>query len=532
MQRVLVVALVAAVATAVPIRVKRSSTINENSNAKLYLSKYGYMTGASNPENAAMLSEESWRESIREFQAFAGLNQTGELDTQTIEMMNRPRCGNADIVGHGTSTRKKRYALQGSRWRVRKLTYKITKYPTGLNKRKVDDVIERAFNIWAKVSTLSFSEAGRGKVNIEIRFESGEHGDGDPFDGRAGTLAHAYFPIYGGDAHFDDEEVWTFNSFRGTNLFQVAAHEFGHSLGLSHSDVRSALMAPFYQSYDPDMKLDEDDISAIQILYGKNKNTEVPSPSPNTTPKPPPGNAGKLCTDSSFDAISTMPDGQTYVFKGSRYWKLTDTATAAGYPKDISDNWDGLPGYIDTAFTWNNNRTFFFKGDQYWRFTNMKLDRGYPKMISQGFGGVPDNVDAAFVWSGNGKIYFFKGSKYWKFDPSNSQPLRGYPRQVRNWEGVPSNLDDALQYSNGYTYFFKDGKYWRFNDRRFEVDFDPDTPFPRDAGQWWFGCSKDNLESPAGTSRPQQPEPSNSDVNEDSFDAVSAFLDMVSPGIN
>jgi matrix metalloproteinase-14 (membrane-inserted) len=47
----------------------------------------------------------------------------------------------------------------------------------------------------------------------------------------------------------------------------------------------------------------------------------------------------------------------------------------------------------------------------------------------------------------------------------------GYPKPISNWEGIPNNVDDALQYSNGFTYFFKDGKYWRFNDKKFQVGF-------------------------------------------------------------
>ena len=129
-----------------------------------------------------------------------------------------------------------------------------------------------------------------GTAHIDIRFESKEHGDGDPFDGPGGTLAHAFFPQFGGDAHFDDQEYWTIDEYKGTNLLQTAAHEFGHSLGLSHSDVRSALMAPFYKGWNPNLKLDKDDIAAIQALYGEPDKDSDPDDDdvPIKPPSPPP----------------------------------------------------------------------------------------------------------------------------------------------------------------------------------------------------------------------------------------------------
>ena len=56
--------------------------------------------------------------------------------------------------------------------------------------------------------------------------------------------------------------------YSGVNLLWVAVHEFGHSLGLMHSDVRDAVMYPYY-SYDPNLQLHEDDIRGIQSLYSK-----------------------------------------------------------------------------------------------------------------------------------------------------------------------------------------------------------------------------------------------------------------------
>lgn len=78
---------------------------------------------------------------------------------------------------------------------MKHLTYKIYKYPSRLDKTKVDNEVKRAFNVWSKYTDLTFEHKRSGQVHIEIGFEKGEHGDGDPFDGPGGTLAHAYFPV-------------------------------------------------------------------------------------------------------------------------------------------------------------------------------------------------------------------------------------------------------------------------------------------------------------------------------------------------
>ncbi|XP_014475595.1 PREDICTED: matrix metalloproteinase-14 isoform X4 [Dinoponera quadriceps] len=472
-----------------------SNVMISDNTAANYLSQYGYLPPI-NPENGAFLSSEKLTAAIEEFQAFAGLNITGELNAETAKLMATPRCGVKDKVGPGADGRSKRYALQGSRWRTKNLTYKISKYPSGLNHAEVDKEIANAFKVWSGYTDLTFTRKTgyHDNVHIEIRFEIGEHGDGDPFDGPGGTLAHAYFPVYGGDAHFDDSERWTIKSYRGTNLFQVAAHEFGHSLGLSHSDVKSALMAPFYRGYDPHFTLDRDDIDAIQALYGKKTNQGGGGGGGRGTtsrPSPPAEEDPELCKDPKIDAMFNSKDGETFVFKGKYYWKLTDNGVASGYPRRISSTWKELPSNIDAAFTYRNGKTYFFKGSQYWRYINTTMDGDYPKEISDGFTGIPDHIDAATVWTGNGKIYFYKGTKFWRFDPASKPPVRSsYPKLIKNWQGIPDHVNAAVTYK-GYTYFFQDNAYYRFNDRTFSVD-SADPAFPRSTAYWWFGCKSAN----------------------------------------
>ena len=61
--------------------------------------------------------------------------------------------------------------------------------------------------MWSDVADLKFQQVtGNGIVDIDISIASRQHGDGYDFDGPGGTLAHAFFPSYGGDVHMDEGE--------------------------------------------------------------------------------------------------------------------------------------------------------------------------------------------------------------------------------------------------------------------------------------------------------------------------------------
>jgi len=100
-------------------------------------------------------------------------------------------------------------------------------------------------------------------------------------DGPSFSLAHASQPgdsftfgsdfSLGGDMHIDDAETWIdvdAGGVGGFDLFTIVLHEFGHSLGLGHSAVASAVMFPFVSLDTSNRILDPDDIAGIQAIYG------------------------------------------------------------------------------------------------------------------------------------------------------------------------------------------------------------------------------------------------------------------------
>ncbi|KAJ7320127.1 hypothetical protein JRQ81_019638, partial [Phrynocephalus forsythii] len=360
---------------------------------------------------------------IKEMQEFIGLEVTGSLDSSTLEAIQKPRCGNPDIGEYA-------FFSGQPKWGKKDLTYRILNHTPDMKERDVQYAIEKAFKVWSRVSSLTFTPTQHDNADIMISFGSRDHGDFNPFDGPGGTVAHAYAPAagiggdahfdedenwthgleehgdnspfdgrdgilahafqpgnnIGGDAHFDNDEEWTKQGSRGRNLFLVAAHEFGHSLGLSHSSDPGALMYPTYSYTAPNLfRLPQDDIDGIQAIYG------------------------------------------------NKYWVLDGYDVQSGYPRSIYEL--GFPRNvkkIDAAFSDpQTGKTYFFSGFKYWRYDEIRqtMEQGYPRKILKDFKGISRDLDAALQQ--DGYIYFFKGIQVFQFDPKSQRVVS--VKQSNSW---------------------------------------------------------------------------------------------------
>ena len=190
-----------------------------------------------------------------------------------------------------------------STWDKLDITYVFVNGTGQLDGNVERDLIRQAFDLWAAQTALTFTEtADSGAADIVIGWATGDHGDGDPFDGPGDVLAHASFPNPYDNSqvflHFDDDERWVDSDTRNVDLLTVAAHEIGHTLGLGHSGDPNALMFASYSG--PQRFLSEDDIAGVQSLYGVGSNPE-PAPETPSQNEPPPSAGGQ---DSDQDGLS------------------------------------------------------------------------------------------------------------------------------------------------------------------------------------------------------------------------------------
>ncbi|XP_007944199.2 stromelysin-2 [Orycteropus afer afer] len=396
---------------------------------------------------------------IQEMQKFFRLEVTGKLNSDTLEVMRKPRCGVPD-VGHFTT-------FPGSpKWGKTHLTYRIVNYTLDLPRDAVDSAIEKALKVWEEVTPLTFSRIYEEEADIMISFAVREHRDFFPFDGPGKVVAHAYEPGPGlyGDVHFDDDEKWT-EDISGTNLFFVAAHELGHSLGLFHSDNPEALM---YSLYKPPtdltrFQLSQDDVNGIQSLYGPPP-ASTDEPVVPTEPILPTPETPDMCDPAlSFDAVSTLR-GEVLFFKDRYFWRRTPWNPKPEFHL-ISTFWPSLPSQLDAAYEVNNKDTvFIFKGNKFWATRGNEIQAGYPRAIhTLGFPPTIRKIDAAVSDKEKRKTYFFVKDTYWRFDENSQSMEQGFPRLiVDDFPGVEPKVDAVLQ-AFGFFYFFSGSLQFEFD---------------------------------------------------------------------
>uniref|UniRef100_UPI00398E99A3 matrix metalloproteinase-19 isoform X1 n=2 Tax=Pristiophorus japonicus TaxID=55135 RepID=UPI00398E99A3 len=443
-----------------------------------YLVTFGYMDKAAEKSDTPVVQREDFIEALRSAQAMFGLPLTGTLDRNTLAMMRQPRCGVKDSVQH----KFLKFSILG-RWRRKHLTYRILNYTPDMTRSGVEKAIQAAFKYWTDVTPLTFQAIKSGHADIMIRFARGSHGDNVQFDGPGRTLAHAFIPE-DGRVHFDEDETWTEGTGRGINLRLVAAHEIGHALGLGHSKVYRALMAPFYAGYKPVFKLHSDDVRGVQALYGERESdsdSTILAPPQITTSMPPTSGQPDPCT-ADLDAFILSPSQKGYAFKGDYVWIVSEH-NGAGHPIKINRLWKELPGNLDAAVhSQYTGRTYFFKGEKMWQYRKFVLQKGFPRSVRHY--GLPPNPQAAFQWPGKRKIFIFQGDGCWLWDEKSRNNLGSSPKNIGNLlTRTPSNLDAAIAWRNGAIYLFRADQYWRVNNRLMA-----EAGYPNSKPKVWMQC--------------------------------------------
>lgn len=238
-----------------------------------YFKQYGYLS--SNFENTS--DSNKYHEFISALWRLAKmLNLKSLFNEQTIKAIELVRCGCPDHLVESVNDTNK--------WAFNHIKYYFDTFVPNLTRDEQREYTKRSYASISAVCNLTFEEVNNSnQANIVITT-----GNQNGLGSSGGVLAYAYLPSSSNHTQqltlvFDKVELWTLDPVQRGILYQnVCCHESLHNMGLSHSNVSSALMAPFYSAAIA-IPQQNDDIVRLQNRYGPPK-TVTPPVNPPTNP--------------------------------------------------------------------------------------------------------------------------------------------------------------------------------------------------------------------------------------------------------
>lgn len=169
------------------------------------------------------------------------------------------------------------YTANGVSWAQRPVPYLINPVNLDVAESAAEAAVRAGADVWASQSqaSIGFAYAGRSAqtttgydaTNLVV-FRNASNGS---------AIATAYYWSSGGRIIDADVVFWdgAFRFFAGSTgcsggfyIEDIAAHEFGHALGLGHSTVSGATMYPSVSSCDTGPRtLNPDDIAGALFIY-------------------------------------------------------------------------------------------------------------------------------------------------------------------------------------------------------------------------------------------------------------------------
>lgn len=198
-------------------------------------------------------------------------------------MIRVPTCVLITVVGIGSTISLDAYKLLGSKWQKARVVINLRVGSAKLSRPLIDgsttwnSAVRPALRTWnTKMKNMQFAVGAAAGQKAKYDNKNYAFFAAKAYGKRIGarTLGVCYTWSSGKttvdtDVVFNTKFKW--NSYRGklrsgiVDIRRVAIHEFGHALGLGHSNKAGAIMRPTMSNL---YKLGTDDIKGAQKLYG------------------------------------------------------------------------------------------------------------------------------------------------------------------------------------------------------------------------------------------------------------------------